>query len=145
MHNSKVKIGIAVGLLVVAAGIVWYSNSGEKLPDDVKRTTFWYCDKCDAGFELPDPPPEGALVESPVAQPNDDKPSAMRRVRKTVTLARCPTCGEQQAHAGLKCGGCGAAFRRFNENGDILICPKCKWDPTTNEKAAGDREFILDE
>lgn len=145
MQNSKLKIGIAIGLFLVAGGIVLYSNSAPKLPADVDRSTYWYCEKCDAGFELSDPPPAGALVEVPIETEDSGQPSPVRKVRKTETLAKCPTCGEQIARAGMKCGQCGAAFRKFNAKGDLLICPKCKWDPVTGKTAAGDREYILED
>ncbi|MCB9854971.1 MAG: hypothetical protein H6818_04730 [Phycisphaerales bacterium] len=145
MQNSKFKIGVAVGLLIVAAGIVIYTNTGSEIPSDVDRSTYWYCPKCDAGFELKDPPPEGSLVEVAIEPEDSGKPSPVRQVRKTVTMAKCPTCGEAVAVAGVKCAECGAAFRKFNDKGDVLICPKCKWDPVTGKKAAGDREYILDD
>lgn len=145
--NPKLKIGVAIGLFVIAGGIAIYATRGPEVPESIeKEKTVWYCTNCKTGFELPaDAPPEMFQVQEEPA--SDASPSPRRRGGASLgeRYAKCPNCGEFKGVPGVLCGGCGKTFRKFNKEGVAMICPDCKWDPTTGQTAEGDRLYVLDE
>jgi len=144
--NAKTKVGVAAGLLVLAAAILAYSYSGPEVPPDFDQTSFWYCTNCKAGFEIKGNAPEGTFKDVQPSAPADGELRANRRgILQTERLAKCPKCGQHSGHAGRKCGVCQTAFRLYTPDGRPMICPNCKWDPLTGREAEGSRLDVLDE
>ncbi len=50
--KSNLKIGVAIGLFVMAGAIFMYSRSTPEKPDDLGTKTLWYCTSCSVGFEI---------------------------------------------------------------------------------------------
>ena len=144
--KSTVKLGLAFGLFALAAVLFIAMKQGDDTPVDRPETVYFYCTACETGFDLRlDAPAETfRTVERDVDL--GDGPQARRRSTKTSLekVAKCTACGEFAGHPGRLCDHCQGSYRLTNKIGQVMVCPKCKWDPTTGQEAVDDRLSVLD-
>jgi hypothetical protein len=147
--KDKVKLGLAAGLLLVAVALfVLLGPRKGEIPDAGEAKTIWYCTACKNGFEL-----TGVQTAEMVrlrrtettSQSSPDSARPRRPGRSTAEVTKCPFCGEWAGVPARRCAGCGEIFPARTRNGQIAVCPGCKWDPTTGSKADGIRARLGEE
>ena len=145
--NSTGKLGLALGLFALAIALFFVLKNGNDTPADRSESVHYYCTACMTGFNLDLDAPETSFQTVERNVDSGDAPQARRRSTKDTLerVAKCPACGQFAGHPGRECNQCHESFRQFNEKGQAMICPKCKWDPMTGQEAVSDRLSVLDE
>lgn len=148
--GKNAKLVFAACLFGAAGVIYWSMRSTPELPEGAQgETTHWYCVSCTAPFELPLDAPAEAFAAREIGRPQEGsaepRPMGGRRGHGFVRVAKCPKCSVFEGFAAIRCGACGEIFREQTPSGKAMICPKCEWDPTTNQKAEYDRLDVLKE
>lgn len=121
--NPKAKIGAAVGLLVIAGGILfWYTRGGAEeaaAKSDETKTT-WMCAACSSSFDLT---AKQVLVMGKEAGPPG------------IPLI-CSKCKEKKVYRAIKCPKCGTLYFSSEVPDSSGVCPKCHPDakPQTIEE-----------
>jgi hypothetical protein len=147
--KDKVRLGLAAGLLLVAVLLfVLLAPRRGEIPDAGEAKTIWYCAACKNGFEL-----TGVQTAEMVrlrrvqatTQSSPDAAQPRRPGRSAVEVTKCPFCGEWAGVPARRCGACRLIFPARAKDGEIAVCPDCKWDPTTGAKAEGVRARLGEE
>lgn len=144
-ENSSKKLILAAVLGAVAITLFFVLNRDDSMEGEAAgEKSLWYCTACQKSFELnarqaqTDVRPE--LRESAGEGADNSEPQARGRGDRVMfNIAKCPSCNEWKGEAARKCQDCGEIFVARTSKGQTSICPKCKWDPSTGQKAEGDR------
>jgi hypothetical protein len=120
------------------------SSDSVDIPDTEETKTAWYCTETNQGFELTAKQMADMVQQRRVedAGDSDSGPQMRRPGSTTIEVAKSPFTNDWTGVAARKCGDCGTIFPAKAKDGEVNICPKCKWDPMTGRKAEGDRAYI---
>ena len=135
MNKFSLKLVVAAGLLGAAVLIFIYNSRGEPAPEGDETRTYWYCTQAGKGFSL-DAVEAQEKVRLRRKQGGDEKsPLAFRGRDISEQVALSPFSNQFTGVEAYKCPKCGEIFPARNEQGEIMKCPKCKWDPDAEESA----------
>ena len=141
------KIVAAVVLLGVAAVLFFVmSSGGSDIPDDETTVTYWWCTETNQGFEIPGTERAEKIKQRRIETDSGETsgPRTRRAGREVESVALSPFTNKFTGIQAECCKNDGTIFPKKNKNGERMICPTCKWDPTTETTATSDRESVLD-
>lgn len=147
--KDSIKLGVA-GVLTVTAVIVFFvlRQTKTELPNTEDAKSLWLCLSCGKDFELTPAEVEAKVrlqVEEAPSGGDSAEPQARgRNSQRTFKAAFCDTCQKWSAVAAKRCPKCQTVFSSATKNGQVAICPKCHWDPTTGQDAEGERLNAVD-
>jgi hypothetical protein len=112
--NKQVKIAVAIGLLVIAGGVLfWFSKGTEETAAKAAETkTLWMCQACSTTCEL-------TAKEVDVLAKESGPP--------TPPLL-CQKCREKKVFRAVKCPKCGTPYFTSDVPDSTGVCPKCNPD-----------------
>lgn len=149
MNAGDVKKIVLALVLLGAAGVLFVvmKPSGADVPDDETTLTYWWDTETNQEFTIP-----GSEREAKVRQrriETEQSPATGPRTRRSGTdLESVAMSPYTQKYTGVQarlCPNDGTVFPMKNKRGERMICPQCKWDPTTGDTAQSDRETVLED